>query len=90
MFPCVAGPLLVKVGKGARSRGQGVTDGDRVLFAVTAKCGSAARGRFSTGNGEGGTALRLKALPLAYNRDLQEDKEPVFDSIDQLEILLPA
>lgn len=32
----------------------------------------------------------LKALPLAYNRDLQEDKEPVFDSIDQLEILLPA
>jgi argininosuccinate lyase len=32
----------------------------------------------------------LKALPLAYNRDLQEDKEPVFDSCDQLEILLPA
>jgi argininosuccinate lyase len=32
----------------------------------------------------------LKALPLAYNRDLQEDKEPVFDSIDQLEVLLPA
>ena len=32
----------------------------------------------------------LKALPFAYNRDLQEDKEPVFDSIDQLLILLPA
>lgn len=32
----------------------------------------------------------LKALPLAYNRDLQEDKEPVFDSIDTLEVLLPA
>jgi len=32
----------------------------------------------------------LKALPLAYNRDLQEDKEPVFDSIDTLTVLLPA
>ena len=32
----------------------------------------------------------LKGLPFAYNRDLQEDKEPVFDSIDQLLILLPA
>jgi argininosuccinate lyase len=29
-------------------------------------------------------------LPLAYNRDLQEDKEPVFDSLDTLEVLLPA
>jgi len=28
--------------------------------------------------------------PLAYNRDLQEDKEPVFDSVAQLELLLPA
>lgn len=37
-----------------------------------------------------GLMATLKALPLAYNRDLQEDKEPVFDSIDQLEILLPA
>ncbi len=35
-----------------------------------------------------GLMATLKALPLAYNRDLQEDKEPVFDSIDQLEILL--
>ncbi|MBA8795286.1 argininosuccinate lyase [Friedmanniella endophytica] len=32
----------------------------------------------------------LKGLPLAYNRDLQEDKEPVFDSVDQLLLLLPA
>jgi len=32
----------------------------------------------------------LKGLPFAYNRDLQEDKEPVFDSVDQLHILLPA
>src|SRR5918994_2181336 len=37
-----------------------------------------------------GLMATLKALPLAYNRDLQEDKEPVFDSIDQLEVLLPA
>ncbi|MFN8076379.1 MAG: argininosuccinate lyase [Kineosporiaceae bacterium] len=32
----------------------------------------------------------LKALPLAYNRDLQEDKEPVMDSVDQLLLVLPA
>ena len=32
----------------------------------------------------------LKGLPFAYNRDLQEDKEPVFDSIDTLRVLLPA
>jgi argininosuccinate lyase len=32
----------------------------------------------------------LKALPFAYNRDLQEDKEPVFDSVEQLLMLLPA
>jgi argininosuccinate lyase len=32
----------------------------------------------------------LKGLPLAYNRDLQEDKEPVFDSVQTLEVLLPA
>jgi argininosuccinate lyase len=32
----------------------------------------------------------LKGLPLAYNRDLQEDKEPVFDSVDTLEVVLPA
>lgn len=37
-----------------------------------------------------GLLATLKALPLAYNRDLQEDKEPVFDSVMQLEVLLPA
>lgn len=37
-----------------------------------------------------GLLATLKGLPLAYNRDLQEDKEPVFDQIDQLDVLLPA
>ncbi|MFL4474026.1 argininosuccinate lyase [Paeniglutamicibacter sp. MACA_103] len=37
-----------------------------------------------------GLLATLKALPLAYNRDLQEDKEPVFDATDTLELLLPA
>lgn len=37
-----------------------------------------------------GLLSTLKALPLAYNRDLQEDKEPVVDSVRQLELLLPA
>ena len=32
----------------------------------------------------------LKGLPFAYNRDLQEDKEPLFDSLDTLNLLLPA
>lgn len=32
----------------------------------------------------------LKGLPFAYNRDLQEDKEPLFDSIDTLALVLPA
>ena len=32
----------------------------------------------------------LKGLPFAYNRDLQEDKEPVFDGVDTLTVLLPA
>ena len=37
-----------------------------------------------------GLLATLKALPLAYNRDLQEDKEPVFDAVDTREVLLPA
>ncbi|WP_019148737.1 argininosuccinate lyase [Timonella senegalensis] len=37
-----------------------------------------------------GLLTTLKGLPLAYNRDLQEDKEPVFDQIDTLSVLLPA
>ncbi|MCR2764885.1 argininosuccinate lyase [Microbacterium sp. zg.B48] len=37
-----------------------------------------------------GLLATLKGLPLAYNRDLQEDKEPVFDSVRTLELVLPA
>jgi argininosuccinate lyase len=37
-----------------------------------------------------GLLATLKGLPLAYNRDLQEDKEPVFDAVDSLALLLPA
>ncbi len=37
-----------------------------------------------------GLLTTLKGLPLAYNRDLQEDKEPVFDSVSTLETVLPA
>jgi argininosuccinate lyase len=37
-----------------------------------------------------GLLTMLKGLPLAYDRDLQEDKEPVFDSMEQLMLLLPA
>ncbi|MDQ3733961.1 MAG: argininosuccinate lyase [Actinomycetota bacterium] len=37
-----------------------------------------------------GLLATLKGLPLAYDRDLQEDKEPVFDTVDQLLLLLPA
>ena len=34
--------------------------------------------------------VTLKGLPFAYNRDLQEDKEPIFDSVEELLTLLPA
>ncbi len=37
-----------------------------------------------------GFLTTLKGLPLAYNRDLQEDKEPLFDSFDQVLLALPA
>ena len=37
-----------------------------------------------------GLLTTLKGLPLAYNRDLQEDKEPLFDSVDTLMVVLPA
>ena len=37
-----------------------------------------------------GLLTTLKGLPLGYNRDLQEDKEPLFDSFDSLMLLLPA
>ncbi len=32
----------------------------------------------------------MKALPLAYNKDMQEDKEPVFDAIDTVKLCLPV
>ena len=34
--------------------------------------------------------VTLKGLPFAYNRDLQEDKEPIFDSVEELLTILPA
>ena len=37
-----------------------------------------------------GMLTTLKGLPFGYNRDLQEDKEPVFDTVDTLLLLLPA
>jgi argininosuccinate lyase len=37
-----------------------------------------------------GLLATLKSLPLAYNRDLQEDKEPLFDSLDQVSRALSA
>jgi argininosuccinate lyase len=37
-----------------------------------------------------GLLATLKGLPLAYNRDLQEDKEPLFDSVDQVSLALTA
>lgn len=37
-----------------------------------------------------GMLTTLKGLPLAYNRDLQEDKEPLFDALDVVALTLPA
>jgi len=37
-----------------------------------------------------GLLSTLKGLPLAYNRDLQEDKEPLFDAVDQVSLGLTA
>ncbi len=37
-----------------------------------------------------GLLATLKGLPLAYNRDLQEDKEPLFDAVDQISLALAA
>jgi argininosuccinate lyase len=37
-----------------------------------------------------GFLATLKGLPLTYNRDLQEDKEPAFDAVDTLLLVLPA
>ncbi len=32
----------------------------------------------------------MKGLPLAYNKDMQEDKEPVFDALDTVEMCIPV
>ena len=37
-----------------------------------------------------GLLVTLKGLPLSYNRDLQEDKEPLFDSVQQVTLVLAA
>ena len=37
-----------------------------------------------------GLLATLKGLPIAYNRDLQEDKEPLFDAVDQVSLALSA
>lgn len=37
-----------------------------------------------------GFLATLKSLPLAYNKDLQEDKEPLFDAVDQIGLALVA
>ena len=37
-----------------------------------------------------GVLATLKGLPLSYNRDLQEDKEPLFDAVDQTSLALGA
>ena len=50
-----------------------------------------ARGKAGRLTGDlAGLLTTLKGLPLAYNRDLQEDKEPVFDATDTLGLLVPA
>ena len=37
-----------------------------------------------------GLLATLKGLPIAYNRDLQEDKEPLFDAVEQVRLALRA
>ena len=37
-----------------------------------------------------GLLTTMKGLPLAYNKDMQEDKEPVFDAVDTVELCLPV
>lgn len=37
-----------------------------------------------------GFLTTMKGLPLAYNKDMQEDKEPIFDAIDTVEHCLPV
>jgi argininosuccinate lyase len=50
-----------------------------------------ARGRAGRLIGDlSGLLATLKGLPLAYNRDLQEDKEPFFDAVDQIQLATTA
>lgn len=37
-----------------------------------------------------GMFTTMKGLPLAYNKDMQEDKEPIFDAVDTVELCLPV
>ena len=37
-----------------------------------------------------GLLTTMKGLPLAYNKDMQEDKEPIFDAIDTVKLCLPV
>ena len=37
-----------------------------------------------------GLLTTMKGLPLAYNKDMQEDKEPVFDAVDTVKMCLPV
>ena len=37
-----------------------------------------------------GLLTTMKGLPLAYNKDMQEDKEPVFDAVDTVQMCLPV
>jgi len=68
-------------------------------FATAARCcpeEESRRGRAGPGQERAphrqpdGAARDPEGLPLAYNRDLQEDKEPLFDSIDQSKLALAA
>src|SRR5699024_8849887 len=70
----------------AYSTGSSIMPLKKYPYLVELACGIRVRvlGDFT------GLMTTLKALPLAYNRDLQEDKEPVFDATDTLELLLPA
>ena len=37
-----------------------------------------------------GLLTTMKGIPLAYNKDMQEDKEPIFDSVDTVKLCLPV
>lgn len=37
-----------------------------------------------------GLLTTMKGIPLAYNKDMQEDKEPIFDAVDTVKLCLPV